>query len=429
VTSIWRRLKAVVLESDDWGLCAWSPDEQAYRVLTDTPAFRSPAGRIYGRSTLESAADVQQLVRTLLEFRGADGFPPVWQANTVMAAPDYARLDPPLFLAEELPVLALPDLPSRWQRPGLWSEVRSACEAGVWWPELHGFHHLPECAWLTALRRNQADARRAFEQQSMVCEAVESSGEYDASEPDALKLNNLRRAIDTFTRTFGRAPTSFCAPDYRWDDRFEAEAGKLGVTLWQGRAERTRRSFPLVRRLLRRLAWQASSGERFYMPARVAFEPRGGPGGEAGSGAAARLGADAAHARVRAAWAAGRPAVVSTHRLNYAHLDAAWSEAGRGALRGLLQRLADDGAVFLTDAEVRQIHERRWSLRPIGVRGTLLRFHGEPRLPIRIPAPAGSHGVLLREGRGPEGAELAHEGDAAIARVQPGEYLLEWRSA
>ena len=48
----WRRLKAVVIESDDWGLCAWSPDEQAYRVLTDTPAFRSPPGRIYGRSTL-----------------------------------------------------------------------------------------------------------------------------------------------------------------------------------------------------------------------------------------------------------------------------------------------------------------------------------------------------------------------------------------
>ena len=120
---------------------------------------------------------------------------------------------------------------------------------------------------------------------------------------------------------------------------------------------------------------------------------------------------------------------MSTHRLNYAHLDAGWSEAGRAALRDLLQRLADDGAVFLTDAEVRTIHERGWSVRPIGARGTLLRFYGEPRLPIRIPAPAGTNGVLLREGRGPEGASLSHEGDAAIARVLPGEYLLEWRSA
>jgi hypothetical protein len=119
--------------------------------------------------------------------------------------------------------------------------------------------------------------------------------------------------------------------------------------------------------------------------------------------------------------------VVSTHRLNYAHLDPAGSDAGRGALRDLLRRFAADGAVFLTDAEVRQIQERGWSTRPIGERGTLLRFHGQPRLPIRIPAPAGTHGVLLREGRNPSGPELAHEGGAAIARVAPGEYLLEWR--
>src|SRR5262245_54807548 len=88
----WRRLPAVVLESDDWGLCGWVPDEQAYRVMADTPAWRSPLGLAHGRSTLESAADVERLASTLLEFRGADGFPPVWQANTVVAAPDYARL-------------------------------------------------------------------------------------------------------------------------------------------------------------------------------------------------------------------------------------------------------------------------------------------------------------------------------------------------
>jgi len=114
----WRRLKAVVLESDDWGLCAWSPDEQAFRVLADTPAFRSPAGRRYGASTLESAADVDLLSRTMLEFRGADGFPPVLQANTVVSAPDYSALKPPLFEVESMPLVDHPATPSRWRRPG-----------------------------------------------------------------------------------------------------------------------------------------------------------------------------------------------------------------------------------------------------------------------------------------------------------------------
>jgi len=296
--SIWRRLKAVVFESDDWGLCAWSPDDQAHRVLAESPAFRSPAGRIYGRSTLESAEDVRRLVATLLEFRGADGFPPVWQANTVVAAPDYARLEPPLFPAATLPVLTLPVSPSRWRRPGLWEEVRGACASGVWWPELHGFHHLPERAWLAALRQGQADARHAFEQQSPVCGAVESSGEFDPSEPGETKRENLRRALETFSGLFGRPASSFCPPDYRWDDVFEGEAETLGVTLWQGRSERAGRSFPTVRRVLGRRSWRSSRGARFYMPPRIAFEPRGDAGAP---GARGRLGVADAHRRVRAA--------------------------------------------------------------------------------------------------------------------------------
>ena len=56
---------------------------------------------------------------------------------------------------------------------------------------------------------------------------------------------------------------------------------------------------------------------------------------------------------MRAAWRRGQPAVVSTHRHNFAHLDPAWSGAGRAALRDLLGRFCADGAVFLTDVQVR----------------------------------------------------------------------------
>ena len=425
---LWRRLKAVILESDDWGVCAWSPDDRAHRLLADTPAFRSPAGSSYGRSTLESAADVRRIAAALHEVRGGDGFPPVWQANTVVAAPDYARLDPPLFPSDEMPAIEIPAAPSRWVRPGLWEAVGEAAAAGVWWPELHGYTHLPERAWLTALRRSLADARRGFEQQVFVCEAVEASGEFDRAEPAALRARKLERALAAFARHFGRPASSFCAPDYRWDDAFEAEAEARGVTLWQGRSERDAvRGGPLGRWLARR-AWRPLAGARFTMPPRIAFEPRG-MGTHLAAPADPRVGAVAAHAHARAAWAAGRPAVVSTHRVSYAHLDPDWSEASVAALRDLLARLAGDGAVFLTDAETRQIHERGWSTRPVGAHGTLLRYYHEPGLPIRFPAPADATGVRLREGQGHEGAELGFEGGSLEARVQPGAYLIEWRAA
>lgn len=358
----WVRLKAVVLESDDWGLCAWAPDREAWTALADTPAFRSRAGRRYGGSTLESTADVKALADLLLDHRGGDGLPPVWQANTVMANPDYPRLSAASRDPSSLPLVELPGMPGRWTRPGLWDEVRRATDAGVWWVELHGLHHLPESAWLAALRRGDGDARRALEQESPVCAAVEASGEYDPSEPSDHRRRDLERAVARFRTLTGRVPRSFCPPDYRWDESLEAEAERLGVTTFQGKAEQAGSPFPQLRRLLIGLRWPHVRGARFYMPPRTAFEPCGP--GEGRTSAAIETALRCA----RGAWKRARPAVLSSHRLNYVHLDPEWSKRGRDALHELLAALCREGATFLTDAEVRALVERGRSAREIGSR-------------------------------------------------------------
>ena len=117
---------------------------------------------------------------------------------------------------------------------------------------------------------------------------------------------------------------------------------------------------------------------------------------------------------------------MSSHRVNYAHLDPEWSEAGRSALRDLLGRLAGDGAMFLTDAELRSLHERAWSLRAVGGRGALLRYYGAPRERVRFPAPAGAAGVSVRGARADGTPRLAMEGREVVAELAPGEYQLEW---
>jgi hypothetical protein len=60
--------------------------------------------------------------------------------------------------------------------------------------------------------------------------------------------------------------------------------------------------------------------------------------------------------------------VLSSHRLNYAHLDPEWSQRGRAALHELLAALCREGATFLTDAEVRALVERGRSAREVGAR-------------------------------------------------------------
>ena len=416
----WHRLRAVVLESDEWGLCAWVPDDRAHRVLSNQPAFRTEAGLRYGRSTLESAEDVRLLAAELLDWRGGDGFPPVWQANTIVANPDYTRMQPPLFEFDELPLCMHPELPSRWERPGLWDAVRRAVSDGVWWAELHGLHHLPETAWVNALRRGESDALRALEQSSPIGRAVEAGGEYDAAEPRERRARNVRRAVQAFRTLFGRAPTSFCPPDYRFDDWFEAEAAAIGLTTIQGKAEQAGRGWAPLRRRWMGLRFPHHDGSRFHMPPRIAFEPEGRahPDGPRGL--------DATFRGVHAAWARGRPAVVSSHRMNYAHLDPAHSRASRDALRELLRRLCADRAVFLIDHEVRQLAERHWSVRSLSGRGVLLRHFGVPRETLRFPTPAGVTGARLHGPHDDPRAEL-HLADGGIeVRVNLGEYVIEW---
>ncbi|MEO5618435.1 MAG: hypothetical protein ABIS67_11730 [Candidatus Eisenbacteria bacterium] len=415
----WSRLRAVVIESDDWGLCAWVPDVQARLVLGDTSSFRGPAGRRYGGSTLESAADVRQLYDTLTAFQGADGFRPVWQANTIVSSPNYAAMRPPLFEMDALPLVNLPATPSRWTRPGMWEEVRRACASGLWWPELHGLHHLPEAAWLAALRLGAADARRAFEQQSPVCVAVEAGSEYDPAEPPLVRDRNLTLATECFTHLFGRPPASLCPPDYRWDDRLETQAERLGIAAIQGKSEQHGARMPRLRRLWHRHRWPRFGGRKLYLPPRIAFEPRAGD---------ARTGVAAAHRAVLQAWRRGQPAVLSTHRVNYAHLDADASAAGCAALRDLLQRLCADRAVFLTDSEVTQLVTGGWSRRDLGERGMLLRYHGVPGEAIRFAVPSGVRGARFAETRD-DGARIEVTGGQAEVRVNVGEHRIEWSRA
>jgi hypothetical protein len=343
------------------------------------------------------------------------------QANTIMAAPDYEGLRPPMFEADTLPLIDYPGAPSRWRRPGLEKALAEAVETPVWWPELHGLHHIPERAWLHALRRGESDARRAFEQQSLLCTAVEHGGEYGVAEPLELRRAHLAAAVAKFRALFKRPPSSFCPPDYHWDSALDADATALELGIFQGVAEAAGARAPRLRRLFQRLRFPHYEGRRFVMPPRIAFEPLGP------DGPSPALGVERTRRAVRDAWHRGQPAVVSTHRMNYVHLQPGWPAAGREALGTLLAELAGEGAMFLADFEVRDLVERGWCARPVGKTGAIFRYFAVPNEPVRWPAPAGVSAVaVLGEAAG---ARFGIEDGHVSARVNVGSYRLEWARA
>ncbi len=381
----WSRAHAVVFESDDWGLCGFVPRADALQGLA-TDSLR--AGRVppvYWGSTLEDSAAVAALAGILAGHRGADGLPPVWQPNYILAALAFDPDGP----ADAAPWRRhdLPDLPAAYARPGLWRAVAAARAEGVWRPELHGaLHYDPE-------RRREAvaaspPAAAAAARGVLPFPGVGRAWELGPWRPTKALATELDRSLRGFARLFGRPPTSIMAPDYVWDGRCEDLWQDRGLDVIQGKREQRNPAW-LGRGAIGRLLKVADRGwsrrrhpGRIYLERNCRLEPV--QAADPGSTAAACLG------EVRRAWRAGEPAVVESHRVNYVHTDPAVPAAGRRALQGLLAGLEAPGPaapLYLTDAEVASLARR----------GTSAVFRGE-RLVLRnltrslrlVPVPGGA---------------------------------------
>lgn len=404
----WQAVRAVVLESDDWGLCGFFP---GLLPVEDPLRGALPSGRFpepYWQSTLEDSSDVARLAQLLGAGLGRDGRPAVLQANYIVSALHHedAADGSAGWLRWDLPAL-----PPPYRRPGLWSAVDAAIARGVWRPELHGaFHYDPE------LRRRAAAAGPALaaaRRGILLFPGSERAWELGHWRSTDELSHELARSKAIFAGRFGRAPVSVCAPDYVWDSRCEDLWERHGLRVIQAKREQRSSRRPSggfaarTAKVLERLRDKLRHPGRTYLDRNCRFEPA------QHSDAAAAV--TEAVAQVRRAWSRGQPAIIETHRVNYVSLDPASAAAGRAALAQLLAALTTlpEGApLFLTDDEVAQLqrggvswsrrgrelvlrnlsHSSRWLAIPVGAVETL---GGGPVMP---PQPA-VHVVLLPAGQ------------------------------
>lgn len=349
----WREVRGVVLESDDWGLCGFFPDTTAMAGLSPAALQTGPFPPVYWGSTLEDSAAVAELAAVLAGVRGRDGLPAVLQPNYILSSLSW---EPAPGGGDPWVPRDLPDLPPSYARPGLWSAVQAATAAGVWHPELHGrWHYDP------AQRRAGVDAgpaaREAAARHVMLFPNSERAWELGPWRPRAELAAELDGSLRIFRRLFGRAPRAVIAPDYRWDDRVESLWLSRGLaTIQAKRGQRLARYMTpagRVRKVVDRTLARLVRRDRVYLERNVPFEPVQ----HATPGAAV----SPAAADVARAWRRGEPAVIETHRINFAHLDGGIAARGRTELGALLaQTVAAKAApaTFLVDGEVADLQRR-----------------------------------------------------------------------
>ncbi len=403
----WRALRTVVIESDDWGFAGFAPDAEAWagvdRDILDPGRFPDA----YWGSTLEDSTAVADLSRIMSRARGRDGRSAVFQPNYIMFSLSPGEKD--------WETRGFPDFPADYRRPGLWASVRAAMAAGTWYPELHGAWHFDPDLRRAGARANPAAVLAAGRGIVLFPGAAAARELGPQRSPDEIAAD-LDASLDRFAAVFGRAPASVIAPDYTWSPRNESLWADRELTVIQAKREQRDPTLPAGRtgRLLkwvRRRAEALLHPGRSYLERNCRFEPvQHADPARAGS---------ACLSAVTAAWAAGWPATIETHRVNFVHLEGALGARGRAGLGALLAELAalEPGPLFLVDAEVAQLARRGTSVvargsvvvvrngtlsrRVVGVPVEVLRAAGaEAEDPLLVAVPAGGTVDLVQSESG-----------------------------
>ncbi len=349
----WRPLRAVALESDDWGLAGFVPSADVWHGSNREELIPGHFPAVYWESTLEDSLMVADLCGIMASFVGADGLPAVFQPNYVMSSLSYEK-DATGWVWVRY---NLPQFPPAYERKGMWEAVEEGIEAGLWYPEFHAtWHYDPAMRLENALKNDLAKKMtKAGVTLFPESEKARELGQWRSLVDLSRELQGSQRIFqDIFERPVG----SIIAPDYTWNDGVETMWEQLGVRVIQGKREQRDPTLPggkLGRgvKFIKRQWALLNHRQRIYLERNCRLEPVQSPQPEQ---VVLRCTAD-----THKAWAKGQPAIVETHRVNFAHADPGVVKLGQDSMTDYLESIcadADQLPVFMVDAEIAQLQTR-----------------------------------------------------------------------
>lgn len=306
--------KYVVIESDDWGSIRMPSKgtldqlkKRNFKVLDD------PYSRF---DCLEQGGDLIALFEVLQKYKGADGNSPIITANTIMANPDFKRIEASGFT--EYFYEPFTTTIKRLYGDLTMSNWYEGIRLGLLHPQLHGREHLNVLLWLSELKSGNPELLDAFKHNCFSVPLLSKIGrrrnlmaalDYYAlpGEHDFTK-NYIVDAADIFLKSFGFSSKSFIAPAYIWPASAEETLAKAGISYLQGipfqfdpgKGKGFRRRFHFT--------GQRNTLGQLYLVRNCFFEP---------SLDDCKDWVDECLHRMKSAFDNRKPAIVGTHRLNF----------------------------------------------------------------------------------------------------------------
>lgn len=306
--------KIVVFESDDWGSIRM-PSRQVYKKLLDKGINldRSPYCRF---DTLASEEDLEALFHILMKFKDYKDNHPVITANTIVANPDFEKIRQSQFKEYfyEPFTKTLERYPTREKSFEVWKQ---GMEAGVFHPQFHGREHLNVRTWLEYLKNKLSPYRNAFDNNFWGFDFEKKSkiniqAAFDAQCKDELKDHYaiVDEGLSLFRDIFKYNSKSFIAPNYVWDSLLNKKLSQNGVKFLQGMKMQ---KLPIYgrnsREMIRHYIGEKNKLGQIHLIRNCIFEPSLYSG--------SRVEVENCIKDINNAFLWGRPAIITSHRINY----------------------------------------------------------------------------------------------------------------
>lgn len=316
-TNLWgwkTRRKLLVIESDDWGALRM-PSRQAWGRLR-AAGIRVDRSRYDSLDCLENREDFQSLMNVIDSHRDASGRPATFTFNTVMGNPDFESIERDGF--EQFHHQHLFDSYRHYHGEELQPEWFEAMARRLIQPQFHAREHLNVPLWMHDLKSGHAEARLAFsesfyglttqtasERQVNYLAAfwTESTSELESTR------DRLQDGLRMFHETFGFHSKTFIACNYILPEEAEPLLERAGVHLLQGqRGQFVPSAEGSSGRIRRTFTGQRTKTGLLRSVRNVMFEPFESDSIDW---------VNAALRQISQSFALNRPAIISSHRVNY----------------------------------------------------------------------------------------------------------------
>ena len=326
--------RIVVFESDDWGSIRMSSIESWKTLLQEGyPVDKRPYEHY---DILESLDDITSLFEVLVNYKDIYGNHPCITANMLLTNPDFDRIRQNGYKDYFYETI---DATYSQQENGemVIPTMKQGIERGIFKPQFHGREHFNVEEWMEALQRKDETILKAFGHR--MCGLTPKSNmqlgnQYMVSlrsktpERQQSVLNRLEEGLSLFEQLWGYKSKSFVAPCYTWNKEIEHILALNGVELIQTSRQAT---LSHTGKVCFHFLGEKNNLGQVYSIRNCSFEPSIGLRTNEVS---------ACMNEVRQAFKENRPAIISSHRINYVSgLDLSNRENNLRALDLLLKQI------------------------------------------------------------------------------------------